>query len=241
MLERLPRLARALQPLWPAWIWRSGQVPAPAQCGDKPVPGPLPATEDLPARGLQLAPGACFEHVQATQIVLGAGPVDEPVIPQDLQRWQPPVGARPWAQRGWQIGHSLDIAAAQRVPCALYVRGHLQVQRHCLIVGDLKARQTLRLGPGCHVHGQLLSEGDMHIGPGCCIQGAVSAQGRLHLAPGVVIGSVQHPVSVSADVIEVVGPVRVHGVVRARVQGSIALPSGRDIHLVSHPQAKDTA
>ncbi len=164
--------------------------------------------------------------------MLGVGPMSAPPVLQGLQRWQPPVDARPWAIKGWRIRHSLDIAAQQRVPCALAIGGHLHVHEQCLIEGDVEVRNRLHLGHGCQVNGNLRSKGDMSIDPGCRIQGLLMTEGRLHLSPGVVIGSAQEPVNVFADVIDIVGPVLIHGRVDARTVGAVALvwPGA------SHPQ-----
>lgn len=224
MLRRLPRLfSFSLPPFQPDWTvgWHPHDVnPPPLNGMDRP-----PTQANTPAQSLHLAPGASFEHIQAERIVLGAGPICPSTAPQHLERWQPPVGVRPWGVKGWRIGHSLGIPQAQWVPCALAVRGQLDVHGHCVFEGDVQVRNSLRMGPGCHVNGNLLSEDDMRIDPGCCIQGLVMAEGKLHLSPGVVIGSPQHPVSVCADVIQVVGPVFIHGSVHARIQGGIDLLS----------------
>ena len=105
---------------------------------------------------------------------------------------------------------------------ALVVRGRLSVQGPCLIEGDIKAREGLRLGAGTQVQGNLFSEGDLWLEAGCRVRGLVVTEGRLHLDPGVVIGSPNAPVSVCADVIDVHGPVLVHGSVQARLTGSVA-------------------
>ena len=192
-----------------------------------------------PTPSLHLAPGASFDQLQARQILLGAGRAPVHAPPQGCERWQPPAGARPWGMRGWQIGHSLNIPSAQRVPCALAVRGQLSVHDHCAVEGDIRVRDSLRLGPGCSVKGDLFSEGDIHIGPDCGIQGLVMAEGKLQLSPGVVIGTPRQPVSVCADVIEVVGPVLVHGSVHARIQGAIALLSLVPARSPANARAKD--
>ncbi len=213
-------------PFYPAWAeWRrprDGQTwQLPAQLLREPETEPTPA--------LRLAPGARFERLQAARIVLGAGaaPSAASVTPlHTLQRWQPPRGARPWGVRGWHIGHHLDIAQGQHVPCSLVVRGQLDVQGPAWIEGDIKARDSLRLGPGCRVQGNLFSEGDIRLAAGCQVSGLVMAEGRLQLSPGVVIGSPRQPVSVCADVIEAQGPVLIHGSVHARIRGEItSLPS----------------
>ena len=172
---------------------------------------------------LQLAQGASFEQIQAKRIILGVGPIPPHSLSLDLERWQPPIDARPWENKGWHIGHSINIPLQLRVPCALDIRGQLRVEEHCVIEGDVRVRNHLHLGSRCHVYGNLLCTGDMRIDSDCCIQGLLMAEGQLHLSPGVVIGSAQKPVSVCADVIEVVGPVLVHGRVHARTRGAIAL------------------
>lgn len=228
-------------PFYPAWAeWRR-----PRDDGACPLPPDIvkgqTATGQHAPTAVQLAPGAHFEHLQAGRIVLGAGRVPASSLPTEtpaLTRWQPPVSARPWGLKGWHIGHHLDIPSGQRVPSSLVVRGQLHVHGPGSIEGDIKARDSLRLGPRCHVQGNLFSEGDIHIGPDCQISGLVMAEGRLHLSPGVVIGSPQQPVSVCADVIQADGPVLIHGSVHARIQGDVACAATAP---PSHQKPQETA
>lgn len=205
-------------PFYPAWSeWRR-----PRDRQTRPV-DPPPAQGEAP-RILQIAPGACFGALHASHLVLGSGPMPQRPVMPELHRWQPPAGARPWGVHGWHIGHHLDIPADQLVPCSLVVRGRLCTRGPGRIEGDLKARDSLRLGPGTHLQGNLFCEGDVWLDAGCSVSGLVMAEGALHLAPGVVIGTPDHPVSVCADVVEVHGPVHVHGSVQARIGGSVACP-----------------
>ncbi len=203
-------------PFYPAWAeWRRPR--------DRQSNAAAPTTPTVEGpRVLQLAPGACFETVHASQLLLGSGPMPTQAALPPLHRWQPPAGARPWGVHGWHIGHHLDIPAEQLVPCSLVVRGRLRTLGPGRIEGDLKARDGLHLGPDTHVRGNLFCEGDVWLDAGCHVSGLVMAEGSLHLAAGVVIGTPQLPVSVCADVIEVHGPVLVHGSVQARIGGSVS-------------------
>ena len=206
-------LALPFYPAWSEWRRPRDRQTSAADLNAPPAEG---------LRRLQLAPGACFGTVHARQMLLGSGPMPTaPELPA-LHRWQPPPGARPWGAHGWHIGHHLDIPADQLVPCSLVVRGRLTTQGPGRIEGDLKARDGLHLGPGTSVRGNLFCEGDIRLDAGCHVSGLVMAEGSLHLATGVVIGTPDLPVSVCADVIEVRGPVLVHGSVQARIGGSVA-------------------
>ncbi len=179
-------------------------------------------TDPLLWRVLNVPAGAHFASLPSNHIVFADGPMPTALPPAErLMRWQPPVGARPWGLRGWYIGQHLDIAERQLVPCALVVRGRMSMQGPGRIEGDVRARGRLRLGAGIRVQGNLFSEQDIWLGEGCQVSGLVRAEGRLHLAPGVVIGQPERPVSVSADVIDVHGPVHLHGSIEARLQGSV--------------------
>ena len=106
----------------------------------------------------------------------------------------------------------------------LVVRGVLRMDGPGRVDGDVKASESLHLGADCRVHGHLFSEGDIEIGPDARIQGVVMAEGHLRLWPGVEIGTPQQPVSVCAERITAHGPVRIHGLVRARQHGEVAPP-----------------
>jgi len=205
-------------PFWPAWTeWRR---PRDRQAWPEDTPARTPPVSA--ATSLHIAPGATFGTLHSAHLLLGCGPMPAALPLPGLQRWQPPPGARPWGVHGWHIGHHLVIGADQLVPCTLVVRGRLSIQGPGQIEGDLKARDELHLGAGTRVLGNLFSEGDIWLGPGCSVSGLVMAEGRLHLAPGVEIGTTHKPVSVCADLIEVHGPVLVHGSVQARLGGSVA-------------------
>ena len=219
MLLLLTTAVLLVLPFYPAWSeWRhpSETVHKRVDMTSKP-----PQTETEQG-SLHLAPGASFQSLHATQIVLGSGTMPAPAPLPELRRWQPPKDARPWGLHGWHIGHHLDIPAFQQVPCALVVRGRLSVQGPGRIEGDVKARDGLRLGSGVRVEGNLFSEGDIRLEAGCSVTGLVMTEGRLDLAPGVVIGSLRQPTSVCADVIAAQGPVQVHGSLQARIRGSVA-------------------
>ena len=220
-------------PFYPAWSeWRR-----PRDRETATAHLPTADTETQPT--LQLAPGACFGTVNARHLLLGNGPMPAPADLPALQRWQPPASARPWGLHGWHIGHHLDIPTNQLVPCSLVVRGRLKTQGPGRIEGDLKARDSLHLGPGTRIQGHLFCEGDIWLGEGCSVSGLVMAEGTLHLAAGVEIGKPDLPVSVCADVIEVHGPVLVHGSVQARIGGSVA--TGEHVPMNSpHPLKEPT-
>lgn len=208
-------------PLYPVWARRRSPDQGAWPPSAANVHGPL--RQDLPFRAsLRLPPGARFEQLHAGRIILGAGTMPLPAPLPALERWQPPIDARPWGLQGWHVARALDIAPGQRVPCALAVRGQLHVRGPGVMEGDVRVRDSVRLGAGSHVRGNLFSGGDIRIGPGCSVRGLVMAEGKLHLSPGVVIGSPQQLVSVCADVIEAEGPVQIHGTVHARILGLIA-------------------
>lgn len=171
---------------------------------------------------LNVPAGAHFGTLPSQHIVFAEGPMPAALPPSvRLTRWQPPPEARPWGLRGWRIGQHLDIAERQLVPCALVVRGRVSMQGPGRIEGDVRARGRLRLGAGIQVQGNLFSEQDIWLEEGCHVSGLVRAEGRLHLSPGVVIGQPERHVSVCADVIDVHGPVHLHGSIEARLQGRV--------------------
>ena len=187
---------------------------------------------------LDVPAGTRFGTLPSQHIVFAQGPMPEALAPSArLVRWQPPAGARPWGLRGWRIGQHLDIAARQLVPCALVVRGRLSMQGPGRIEGDVRARGPLRLGAGIHVQGNLFSEQDIWLDEGCHVSGLVRAEGRLHLSPGVVIGQPDRPVSVCADVIDVHGPVHLHGSIEARLHGSVFAGRSASAHGASAQSA----
>lgn len=207
-------------PLWPAWSeWRH-----PSDCD--PMALDSVRIDAAQTTALRLPEGAHFESLHAQRIVLGPGmpaPVRQAL---ELQRWQPPATARPWGVTGWHIPHDLNIPAGQLVPCSLVVKGRLTLQAHSRLLGDIKTRGRMHIGTGCQVTGNLFSEEDIELDSGSHVSGVVMAEGRLQLAPDVVIGRPHLPVSVCADVIDVQGPVLIHGSVQARIQGHVHAKQG---------------
>lgn len=217
----LPASTLLVLSLYPLWVRWNGPHDKQARSRSSAA---AHGQQAVPMRHtLHLPPGTRFEHIQAEKIVLGADAIPLPAPLPNMELWQPPKDARPWAMQGWHVARALDIPPGQRVPCALAVRGTLHVHGPGLMEGDVRVRDSLRLGPNCHVRGNLLSGGDIRIGPGCSVRGLVMAEGKLHLSPGVVIGSPLQLVSVCADVIQADGPVQIHGTVHARIHGNISL------------------
>lgn len=179
------------------------------------------ANTEMPLQSLNLASGKSFEKLHTTSLLLGHGPMPAPFPLTRLHRWQPPKDARPWGLQGWYMRHHLDIPADQLVPSSLVVRGRLNMQGPGLVEGDIKAHDSLRLGPGTRVRGNVFCDGDIWLGEGCEVSGLVMAKGLLHMSPGVVIGSPKLPTSVCADVVRVQGPAQVHGSVQARLSGRV--------------------
>ena len=206
-------------PFWPAWSeWRHPQDPLPMGLN-------APEAREGAHTPLHLAPGAHFGHLQSDSILLGNGALAPSAPWPALQRWQPPPAARPWGLNGWFIPHDLKVPAGHLVPCSLVVRGRLWLEGNCRVQGDIKAQSGLHIGQACQVQGNVFSEGDIHLDEASRVSGVVMAEGHLHLSPHVVIGHPRQPVSVCADVIDVHGPVQVHGALQARITGQVQAPT----------------
>jgi cytoskeletal protein CcmA (bactofilin family) len=113
----------------------------------------------------------------------------------------------------------------------------LQVAPHTTWRGDLVCRNTLLLGQGCNAHGSLKAQGDLVLGADTSVTGSVVAQGRLTLKAGCkvrglvvsetaiviecacVIGTPEHPATVTAPRIQVAPGVLVFGTLWATAHG----------------------
>lgn len=202
-------------PLWPAWSeWRHPRDPLPLHIE------PAPRVDSYQVE-LQMPPASQFTQLQAQRILLGDGHVAATPAQPALTRWQPPRDARPWGAHGWHLSHDLHVPAGHLVPCSLVVHGRLTLDSGCRMQGDIKASGRVQIGAGSQVQGNVFSEDDVRLDRDSRIFGVIVAEGQMQLAPGVQIGTSHQPVSVCADVMDVHGPVLVHGSMQARICGRV--------------------
>lgn len=176
-------------------------------------------------RGIALAWGCCFEHLQAPVIVLGrpqARRRSSAQAPADALPAHPPLpGAQPWGAGGWRIEGDCVIEKNHCFTGSLVVTGVLSIGAGARVEGDIKAHRGLVIGAHAEVTGAVFCDRSIRVFDEADLAGPVVAGGLLQLADGVRLGSLAAPTSVHADAILAGDGVMAHGTVWASRAGLV--------------------
>ncbi|QEL63624.1 hypothetical protein OTERR_01480 [Oryzomicrobium terrae] len=175
-------------------------------------------------RRLAVGPGSQFGRIFAPRIEFT--PVAPPARPARLVLQRRPALALPSRVQANDVGRWL-------------VRGDLAVQPQCWHRGHLIAAAGLQVGEGAFVAGSVKGNRDVTLAAGSCVLGSVVAAGSVFLAqdsralgpivaedvveigPGCVVGTPEHPTTITAPHIRVAPGALVHGSVWAREGGEV--------------------
>jgi cytoskeletal protein CcmA (bactofilin family) len=116
-----------------------------------------------------------------------------------------------------------EVQAGQVITNNIVIRGKLHIHSGARVCGSVKSVKDMVLEDGVSVEGSLISAGKMRIGPRCAIHGPVVAERELAIATGARCGTLEHPTTVSAPLIEVEEGVAVFGTLWAREHGQVVI------------------
>lgn len=119
------------------------------------------------------------------------------------------------AMRSLALDDGLDLASA--VVC----RDTLRIGRDSRVRRNLKARRALHIGAGSRVEGALVCEGPLHVGSGARIAGPIISETEVVLASGVIVGSEEHPTTITAPRITLAEACQIAGSVWASDLGLV--------------------
>lgn len=178
-----------------------------------------PAAQAARGSPLTLAPGCCFQQIDAPQIVFGLPPSHSHPEGEPLHETLPAhpqlEGAQPWGPRGWRVTGDCVIQSGQHFTGSLVVTGVLSIGDGARVEGDVKAHQGVVIGEHAQVSGSVISERGVRVFDGAFIGGPLLAETLLLIGSGVQMGRLHAPASVSANVMLVGDGTTAHGSVRA--------------------------
>jgi predicted acyltransferase (DUF342 family) len=164
-----------------------------------------------------------FGRMQAPLIRFGAALA--PALPRAaaaLTALPVPAAILDQTPERWLVGGSLAVPPASYQHASLVTRKHLTVGAGSHLAAGIKSNGDLRLEGDLRIDGAVVCSGNMYIGPGCIIKGPVVCEQTVTIAAGTVIGSPQHPTTVTAPEIRIEEGVLAHGSVWAREIGFVA-------------------
>jgi len=169
--------------------------------------------------------GVCFETLIAPTVFWG-----EPMAnASDESSGGDPIctsitrlpNASRWGHNGWRVEGDCHIKAAHHLRGALVVTGRLRIDEDCILEGDIKAREGLRVGARTQVMGALFCDKDIHLAEDVQVRGPVMAENAMVLDSGVTVGSIHAPTTLSARVLTVRAGAVSHGTVQAKSTGVV--------------------
>jgi predicted acyltransferase (DUF342 family) len=104
---------------------------------------------------------------------------------------------------------------------SLIVTGFLSISAGTRVSGDIKAREGLRIGPNSQVDGAITCEKRIHLWHGVQVLGPVVSESHILVGQNSVIGRVDAPTTISAQIVIAESGSRVHGTVWARELGMV--------------------
>ncbi|MDQ3516026.1 MAG: hypothetical protein M3403_04545 [Gemmatimonadota bacterium] len=167
-----------------------------------------------------LSEGCTFQRIHAPVIGFGSW-ASEGYQPEPARR---PFKARPWFRRGYGriiVTDDLTIPARTVLTEDLIVTGELLVERDVHIIGSVKADGSARLQERVRVDGSLITGDSLYLGEFCRVRGPLVAERNMVLAASVALGTIDQPVSVTAERIFVGAGARAFGLVWAREMGQV--------------------
>ena len=118
-----------------------------------------------------------------------------------------------------------EVPAGRVISSNIVIRGKLRIRSGARVCGSVKSEKGIVLEDGVSVEGSLISASQMSIGPHCSIHGPVVAERELTIATGTRCGTLEHPTTVSAPLINVEEGVAVFGTLWARERGQVVVNS----------------
>lgn len=175
-------------------------------------------------RRLVVGPGSQFGRIFAPRVEFS--PVVLPALPvrQVLQR-RPTLALPPCLQAN-DVGRWLVRGDFAVQPLSWH-RGHLiaaaglQVGEGAFVAGSVKGNRDVTLAPGCCVLGSVVAAGSVFLAQDSRAMGPIVAEQVVEIGPGCVVGTPEHPTTITAPHIRVAPGALVHGSVWAREGGEV--------------------
>lgn len=161
--------------------------------------------------------GTVFHRIQGSYIHFGSAPVSVAAV---LSGQLP---ATPYVAFDETPTHSENVRLnrGEMLYGNQVVHGNLIMHAGSRIVGNVKVHGEARIGDDCVISGSLFCLRNVRAKDRVQLLGPVAVNGYLRLGRLSVLGSLVHPISVSARLIQLGNGSRAHGVVRALERGRV--------------------
>lgn len=171
---------------------------------------------------IRISSGAHFRRLNAPDIVFGYA-VEPVTLPTDQKpveaiRLNPKVTI---AGRRWLFKGDLVIPKECLIDADIVVTGKLDIGKNVRIKGSVKSHKSMQIGEQTRIDGSVVSHQGLMLSPGVQVQGPVVSEADVTLGSRCVVGTVEHPTTVTAETIRVSDGVLAHGTVWARRDGEV--------------------
>lgn len=104
---------------------------------------------------------------------------------------------------------------------SLIVTGFLSISAGSTVSGDIKAREGLHIGPNSRVNGAITCEKHIQLWQNAQVLGPVVSESHVLIGQNSVVGQVDTPTTISAQIVIAESGSRVHGTIWARELGMV--------------------
>ncbi|MDX2074320.1 MAG: hypothetical protein SFX19_08175 [Alphaproteobacteria bacterium] len=185
-----------------------------------------------------------FERLHAPRILTSSAQSSIPLTPApNLTMLEDLSGVKIQSATRWVLKGGLDFPARYRFTGDIVAQDNASIGDQAHIKGSIKCNapndavydpqktsladyankypDRFDIGNKVHIEGSVVSSGDLFIGEQCKIMGPVIAEGLLVIGAGSVIGSPEHPTTVTAPHIIIESGCIVHGTLWATESGVV--------------------
>lgn len=173
---------------------------------------------------IELGEDTWFERLSAPTLLFGqdSRAADRPKAPvQLLASFKELPNAVRQTPSLYLIRGNCVLPANRLYQGSLIVTGFLSVGAGTTISGDVKARQSVQMGPNSAVIGAITCEKYIRLWHDVKVLGPVVSESHILFGQNAVIGTVEAPTTVSAQIVIAEAGARVHGTVWARDLGMV--------------------
>ena len=168
---------------------------------------------------INLSENVTFERLNAPRMEFGEMPETDLSLKQ-LAVWTPGGKARRVGSH-WAIHGNVSIPPWHECQEALVTEGALDIGSGSRMRAAVKGKKDLKLGAGCRCDDAVIAGNALEIGENCQVSGPLISESSIVLKRGSIVGTEDHPTTVTAPRISIEPGVVVFGSVWAREQGKV--------------------
>ena len=173
--------------------------------------------------GISLSENVTFERLNAPRIEFGER-FHASLDLKQLAEWEPDGKARRVGSH-WMIKGNVSIPSQHGCQEALVTEGTLDVGSGSWMRAAIKGKKDLKLGAGCRCDDAVIAGNALEIGEDCQLTGPLISESSIVLKRGSIVGTEDHPTTVTAPRISIEPGVVVFGSIWARELGKVEEPA----------------